>query len=632
MRMRSARSAGLAALLLLGLLLPSASAPTRAAAATGEEGSDAGFAGTYLAARTADVERDLAKAAEFYRLALSADPSSLYLLERAVVLAAASGDVERAVRFAQDLLQASSTNDWARLVLAVDHIRHKRYAEAVETLGDAEASVLAKLTRTLLVAWARVGEGEIDKALADLDAFQGEELFEPYKLLHTGYVLMSAGRTEQAIETFQKARDLDPNNVRVAEALARALAVAGRGEEAIAGIEAFLVDFPDNSLAKAALADVRGGRAVEGAVSTPLSGAAEALAGIGAAIGQEGATELAFVYLRLSLYLEPHTAGGLAALSLGSLLDSSGQGDAAIATFEGISPEAPFRALGALRAAVALDRMDRTEEAEKAFQEAIRRDPEDVQSYISYANMLRGRDRFAEAADMYSKAMERIGEPTAADWSLFYFRGIAYERTKVWDKAEADFHKALELQPDQPLVLNYLGYSWIDMGLNLDEGMAMIRKAVEARPNDGYIVDSLGWAHYRLGEYEEAVEELERAITLRPDDPVINDHLGDAYWQTGRRLEAQFQWRHARDFGAEGPELELILRKIAEGRLVEEEPEPEKDASLYIVKPGDSLWTISAALLPSPDGYTRLIEANRDRLPSPDRIFPGMQLLIPGDI
>jgi len=370
-------------------------------------------------------------------------------------------------------------------------------------------------------------------------------------------------------------------------------------------------------------------------VSTPAEGAAEALAGIGAAVGQEGGVEVALLYLRLALHLDPGIAGGLAALSLGNLLDASNQGAAAIEAFESIAPEAPFRALGALRAALSLDGMDRTEEAETAFKEAISRNPTDVQSYLSYGNMLRGRERFAEAAAIYSDTLEQIPEPGPADWSIFYYRGIAYERTKQWPLAEADFKKALELSPDQPLVLNYLGYSWVDMGVNLTEAMAMIRKAVELRPNDGYIVDSLGWAHYRLGDYASAVTELERAVSLRPEDPVINDHLGDAYWQEDRPLEAQFQWRHARDFGAEQPALELILRKIAERQLIEEEQAPaagdeERDA-FYTVKPGDSLWTISAALLKTGEAYQRLFESNKDVLQDPNMIRPGMQLRIPGE-
>ncbi|MGC2781087.1 MAG: tetratricopeptide repeat protein, partial [Bradyrhizobium sp.] len=147
----------------------------------------------------------------------------------------------------------------------------------------------------------------------------------------------------------------------------------------------------------------------------------------------------------------------------------------------------------------------------------------------------------------------------------YYYRGICLERSKQWPKAEADMRKALELQPDQPHVLNYLGYSWIDQGVNLDEGMKMIKRAVEQRPDDGYIVDSLGWAYYRIGNYEEAVKNLERAIDLKPEDPTINDHLGDAYWRIGRKLEAKFQWAHARDLKPEAEEQPKIEAKIQNG-------------------------------------------------------------------
>ena len=158
-----------------------------------------------------------------------------------------------------------------------------------------------------------------------------------------------------------------------------------------------------------------------------------------------------------------------------------------------------------------------------------------------------------------------VGTPGKSDWTLYYFRGIAYERSKQWPLAEADFRKALELYPDQPLVLNYLGYSWVDQGINLDEGLRLLRRAVELRPEDGYIIDSLGWANFRLGRFEEAVRDLERAIESKPGDPVINDHLGDAYWRVGRKLEAHFQWNHARDLKPEPEDMERILQKIEQG-------------------------------------------------------------------
>jgi len=568
----------LKAALLAGAVLSAAFAAPAAWAvqSADDDGGLNSLSGTYLAARTADAAKDIPNAAAFYQSALQADPQNLFLLERALTLTAAAGDMELAVGFAEDVLARAPNNNVARLVLTVDSIRAERYREAIDRLEKAGNDVLSRLTRALLTAWALFGEGEVDRALESLAKLEGESWYEPFKFLHTGYMALASGRTEDALKAFEKAREIDNNAVRVTEAHARALALAGRRDEAIAALQEFISRFPDNALAHAALEDVRAGKGEGAVVATPRQGAAEALAGIGAALGEENGLEVASLYLRLSLHLDPETAGGLAAISLGNLLDASGQSEAAIEVFRSIPPDAPFRAMSQLRAALALDRLDRTEDAEKAFKEALSSNPDDVQAYISYGNMLRGRERFAESAAIYSEAIKRVPNPGRADWSLFYFRGIAHERTKNWDAAEADFKKALELYPDQPLVLNYLGYSWVDMGRNLEEALDMIRKAVELRPEDGYIVDSLGWAYYKLGRYEEAVTELERAVALKPDDPVIHDHLGDAYWKTGRTLEAQFQWRHARDFGAEGPELERILRKISEGRLIEE----KKDAAL----------------------------------------------------
>ncbi len=474
-----------------------------AVAATGSDGDiPTSLSGTYLAARTADVEKDVSNAASFYREALKSDPGSLFLLERALVLSAGSGDISDALGFAQQLRKRQPGNHAARIVLATEEIRTGNYGAAVTDLTDPGAGVLADLTNALVLAWARFGQGEVDKALDGLNKLKGEDWYEPFKLLHSGYIALAAGRTDDALKYLEAARSRDANAVRITEAYARALAVAGRTKDAEDLLTDFLKRIPSNSLAEAALSDIRAGRAHVIPVANPVEGAAEALAGIGAAIGQEGGTEVAFLYLRLALYLDPNIAGGLGALSLGDLLEASGQNEAAIAAYQSIPQDAPFHAAAQLRAAVALDATNRTDEAEGAFKQAIKDNPDDVQSYVSFGNMLRGRERFAEAADVYTEAIDHTGTPQPGDWTLFYFRGIAYERTDRWPLAEADFKKALELSPDQPLVLNYLGYSWVDRGANLDQAMAMIKKAVDLRPNDGYIVDSLGWAHYRLGQYQ----------------------------------------------------------------------------------------------------------------------------------
>ena len=212
-----------------------------------------------------------------------------------------------------------------------------------------------------------------------------------------------------------------------------------------------------------------------------------------------------------------------------------------------------------------LDALDKSDEAQKHLTTLIGEHPDDLEAIMALGNVQRGRKKFAECADTYSKGIATIKQPAKNNWVIYYFRGICYERSKQWPKAEADLKKALELYPEQPQVLNYLGYSWIDQGINLDQGMEMIKRAVAQRPDDGYIVDSLGWAYFRLGNYEEAVKKLERAVELKPEDPTINDHLGDAYWRIGRTLEAHFQWAHARDLKPDPEDLPKIEAKLANG-------------------------------------------------------------------
>jgi Flp pilus assembly protein TadD len=238
---------------------------------------------------------------------------------------------------------------------------------------------------------------------------------------------------------------------------------------------------------------------------------------------------------------------------------------AAIRMYERVPASSPLRRNADIQLATNLDTLDRTDEAKQRLNKLIAENGSDQEAIMALGNILRARKAFNECATVYSKGIANIANPERPHWLIFYFRGICFERDKKWDLAEADLKQALKLFPDQPHVLNYLGYSWIDQGNNLDEGMKMIRRAVEQRPDDGYIVDSLGWAYYRIGNFEEAVKHLERAVELKPEDPTINDHLGDAYWKTGRQLEANFQWSHARDLKPEPEELVKIKQKLSSG-------------------------------------------------------------------
>jgi Flp pilus assembly protein TadD len=237
-----------------------------------------------------------------------------------------------------------------------------------------------------------------------------------------------------------------------------------------------------------------------------------------------------------------------------------------------------------IQASLVLDGMGQSADAIKRLEALVAARPHDVDALSALAGVQRSAKMYQEAASTYTNAISAVGIPNRDDWTLFYFRGICFERAKEWPKAEDDFKKALELFPDQPLVMNYLGYSWVDQGVNLEEAFKMLRRAVELRPNDGYIVDSLGWAHYKLGQYVEAAQTLERAVDLKPSDPVLNDHLGDAYWRVNRRTEAKFQWNHARDMNPDPEDLPQIIRKIEAGL-----PDPNRggpDASSAAMKAG----------------------------------------------
>jgi tetratricopeptide (TPR) repeat protein len=255
----------------------------------------------------------------------------------------------------------------------------------------------------------------------------------------------------------------------------------------------------------------------------------------------------------------------MAMLSLADLYEALKKPDLAIKIYDKIPQSSALHRNAEIQIASNLDALERTDEAKKRLEKLLVDHPNDNEAILALANILRSRKEFGECADSYSKALANIPTPEKPNWVIFYFRGICYERSKQWPRAEADLKKALELYPDQPLVLNYLGYSWVDQGTNLDEGMNMIRRAVEQRPDDGYIVDSLGWANFRIGNYDEAVKDLERAVELKPDDPTINDHLGDAYWRVGRVLEARFQWTHARDLKPEPEDMPKIEAKLKSG-------------------------------------------------------------------
>lgn len=603
------------------------------------------LAGSYLAALSATRAQDIDAATVFFEDALSQDPKNPILLDRTFTLLVESGRIDDAIPIAKRLIEASDSNRMGQIVLGIQALKAKNYKESASRLDKGDRGQLANITASLIAAWAAEGQGQTDGALKIIDTMQGPEWYSIFKNFNLALIADVAGRHDDALASIAKAYAVDPTSMRIVEAYARMMARAGKVDEAKKALETFSKSGTAQPLILSLLDEIKAGKKPAPMISTVQQGAAEVLYGIGSALGTEkGGDELATVYLRLALYLEPHS--DLMTMALGDLLQNSQQFQRSTAVFEMVPKSSPLRRAADMQITVNLDAIGKTDDAIKRLNKLIAIRPNDVDALTSLGTILRGKKQFAESAVIYSKAVDALDPADPRAWLLYYFRGIAYERSNQWPKAEADFLKALQLSPNEPQVLNYLGYSWVDKGLNLERGMAMIKQAVDLKPDDGYIVDSLGWAYYKTGKYDEAVAQLERAISIKSDDATINDHLGDAYWKVGRKLEATFQWAHARDLNPEPADKERILAKLAKGLDKVEETQvasmtgntvtdattaaaaPSKPG-VVTVERGDSLWTIAEKVYGNGEMYNRLIEANHSKLRNPNKIHPGLVIDVP---
>lgn len=555
--MRQKLTARLAASIALGVLVLVSGpritlAASEAAAATEEpQPNFLGFAGAFLAGRTADVDNDTEHAIEFYSTALEFDPENIDVKQRLMVALFTDGRFSEGAALARELKDDPAVEQVSRLALAVEATAKREYRKAASLLDPQDSNPIDRLLNTLLKAWADFGDGNGDAALQSILALEGPPWYPVFTRYHAGAMALALGDKAAARSHF---KDLvaDPQGggaapdtfIRTVMALA---SLEARDGDARAALDALAAgeDFSPNYAPLAALRQlIQNGEKPQPGITTAQQGASAALFTLAAALNRDGAEETVAVYLQFARTLNPDDAATL--VILGSLKERLGKIEDAIAIYGEVPEASPMRRVSELQLGLALADLDRNAEAKDHLKSLIEQDPQDLRSYLAYGSVLSQDKDYVEMALNYETAISMAGPtPTRNDWNLFFQAGIAHERLKQWPRAEAHFKRALELYPDQPQVMNYLGYSWIDMNMNLEEGMDLIRSAVDLRPNDGYIVDSLGWAHYRLGQYEDAVRELERAIELKPSDPTINDHLGDAYWRVGRKLEATFQWNRA---------------------------------------------------------------------------------------
>ncbi|MEC3859897.1 tetratricopeptide repeat protein [Mesobacterium sp. TK19101] len=542
-----------------------------------------GVSGAYLAGRQASFLGDFEAAARYYSEAIMHDPGKPELLERAALSYLSLGNIDRATLFG-DKLEADGHRSQIAQMAKIGALGAKgNYAEILKRLDEDRG--VGPLADGLVKAWATLGEGDMTAALVAFDEVGQERVLTGFAMYHKAVALASVGDFETAIDILS-----DPavgpmrNTRRAVVARAQILSQLQRYDDAVTLINQQFRGDLDPELTQMVDTLKAGDALPFTTVRSARDGMAETFYTLAGALSDEADDDFTLLYARLAEYLRPDHVPAI--LLTAELLEKIGQSDLAVETYRKVPSDNPSFHAAEIGRAAALRDSGRDEAAIEVLESLAKTHGDMAIVQSTLGDTMRKMERFAEAVTAYTKALDLYEGDPQRQWFLYYARGICNERVGDWPNAEADLRKALELNPNQPNILNYLGYSLVQQHIKLDEALDMIERAVDASPNSGYIVDSLGWVLYTLGRYDEAVGHMERAAELMPVDPVVNDHLGDVYWAVGRHMEARFMWRRALSFldhgtASEEVDPDRIRRKLEVGLdevLIEEGADPLKVA------------------------------------------------------
>ncbi|RCL02807.1 MAG: Tetratricopeptide repeat protein [Candidatus Tokpelaia sp. JSC188] len=509
------------------------------------------FSGAYLAGLVATEENNIDVATDYFRQALSYEPENTLVKQKLLFTSLLSGKFKEAVNLATTSLH--NDNDIkrvARLLLSADAFNRQRFREAKSNIQHLDFGLIDRLTSTLLSAWADYGIGNFQSACRQLEQLEGPSWYELFRNYHLALMHALNGQKQAAEQSFQQSIKDQEGSIAIPDIYERVIIaytsfklLNNERQEAIKVLKHAETILLGRNTLRIFREQIEKCKNPGHFISKAAAGAAEAIYNIGTIINYAGGGVYACIYLNIALAMRPGNDAIL--LQLADLAIKSHQLDQAIIFYQDVAKQSPYFHDASLRLSLNLADIGEFDKAISNLNYLTALYPEDTQFLLALSSIYMHNFRYTEAAKVFDHIMEQPNINQKDRWSLFYQRGIVYEQLKEWNKAEIEFRKALKLYPEHPEVLNYLGYSLIDRNIKLDEALAMVCKAAELRPQDGYIIDSLGWAYYKLGHYRNAVSELEKAIKLRPEDSTINDHLGNAYWKVGRRREATFQWNHA---------------------------------------------------------------------------------------
>lgn len=504
------------------------------------------LAGSYLAGRSAAVSNDFEIAAQYFATALSHDPENIEMMDSAALSYLALGDIERGIPLGKGIVAGGQTSQAARMLVTAGLVEEGKYTELAAQ--EIQTDGISPWVDGLVRAWALIGADDVDAAMAQFDAISDDAGMKGIVAYHKALAYATVGNYAAAEALFdQDAPGAAARTRRGVIARVEILSQLDRNADAVQVIALTFNGSTDPELDTMIAKLEAGDKLPFTQAPTARAGLAEVFYTFAALLRAEQAGDYyTLLYARIARYLRPDHIDAL--LLTADLLEGLGQYELAIAEYRGVAADDPAYHVAELGRAAALRRLDKVDQAIEVLEQLTRSHGDLAVVHSTLGDILRAQDEDQAAILAYTKALELTDEGDKRAWFLHFSRGIAYSQDKDSVAAEEDFRAALTVNPEQPQVLNYLGYSLVEENRKLDEALDMIERAVAASPNSGYIVDSLGWVYYRLGRYDEAVIQMERAVELEAVDPVVNDHLGDVYWAVGRQREARFQWSRALSF------------------------------------------------------------------------------------
>lgn len=535
--------------------------------------ADQGASGAYLAARQAVLLNDADAAGDYWERALAARPEDDELLQSAMQAQVLAGDFSAALKLARRLISVTPQNQQAHILLSVAAFKRAQFDVALEHVDAIGGGPLGSVLAPNMELWIALARDDEERGAAAVKKLTRASLFAGVPLVQAARALEINGNSKAAATHYAEAvRAGAARYLYFVLSYGAFLERQNETERADKLYEFYHGTHLEHAHVSAAQA--RLGRGEKPPIEAdPMAAMAEAFAAIAEAMQNESRFDLALGYLRLAQHLDGDNE--LIAFSVAQLLGARDRFVDAAEQFSTIDKGGLLYRDAQIQRAQMLFEAGAAEAAIAVLNQQLRLHPNDRDLLVSLGDLYRSELRFAEAENSYDAAVALIEKERPRDWHLYFARGMMRERLGDWDMAEIDLQRARKLSNDEPHVLNYLGYSWIDKGMYLDEGLKIIKQAVKEQPKNGSFVDSLGWAHYRLGNYATALKVLERASQLEPTDPVITDHLGDALWRMKREVEARYQWRKALAFEPTDEDRAKIERKLLTGLGAPEKKKPE---------------------------------------------------------